>query len=60
MAQRQPKSRPQPSVPGSQTGNPQPSSPVYGDQWGRSGKQHDGRKGQIDRPEAPEPGRKQT
>jgi hypothetical protein len=50
MPQEQPKSRPEAPATPRRLGNPQPSAPVYGDQWGRSGKQNEGQAGHADRP----------
>jgi hypothetical protein len=60
MAQEQPRSRPEPAEPSRRPGQPKPPESVYGDQWGSSGKQGDGEKGQPDRPEPIRPTRKQT
>ena len=40
MAQEKPKSRPEPSDPAPQPGQPAPPEDVYGGQWGSSGKQN--------------------
>lgn len=59
MPQPPPQSRPPPAETPRRPGEPKPAPSVYGDQWGSSGKQGDGEKGQPDRPAPIETPRKQ-